>query len=347
MKSRGSAPEKGRDVGEDLGHASVAGLLRLFGGGASGSILLALGDGPLRTKDLTFRVPGYTPRTVYRYVSRLTGIGALEREEEPGVPSKVVHSLTDPCGTDLHDVIRDYARASALLESLPDGRVVPHSWGSLTLLADLWESGMFEQLNLGPCTATQLARADHDFSFHQVTRRANLFLIGGMIRESETESRRRHYELTHEARNATAVIAGLGRWRERYAVAPGEFGLTTAEVADLVCAALPLVTLPEHEGKTLRLVVAPPDRNREGETVWAEVGAGGGVAPCSKPDAVEGWGRGKVKDWTKALLGACSKVRTGGDGSLVRDCVRGMHEALWTPRESPFYAPQLSASRAK
>jgi DNA-binding HxlR family transcriptional regulator len=197
---------------------SISGLLRLLGAGATGSILLALGDGPLRTKELTKRVPGYAPRTIYRYVSRLGEIGAIEREEEPGVPSKVVHSLTDPCGVDLFELVDGYSQAA--LEALPSGEIVPHSWGSLTLLADLWESGMFDELTDEPRTATELARVNHDLSFHQVSRRINLYLNGGMIRETSDGGRRRRYGLTDEARKATALVAGLGRWRERH-VSPG------------------------------------------------------------------------------------------------------------------------------
>jgi DNA-binding HxlR family transcriptional regulator len=46
--------------------ASTADVLRLLSAGATGAILMALGEGPLRTKTLTEHVPGYTPRTIYR-----------------------------------------------------------------------------------------------------------------------------------------------------------------------------------------------------------------------------------------------------------------------------------------
>jgi len=292
---------------------------------------MALVDGPLRTRELTRCVPGYAPRTVYRYATRLAELGAIDRKEEPGVPSKVVHRLTDPCGIELCELAEAYARAA--LEILPDGRIVPHSWGSLTLLAELWESGMYEALNQGPRTATELARLDHDLSFHQVARRINLFLDGGFIRETDDKERRRRYELTKEARQSTALIVGLGRWRERHAVPVGEAGLTPVETAELLRAAMPLVALPEHAGVSLKLSVAPPGEGEEnGEVVWAEVGRDGtvcdGIGPLDHP---HGWARGEVGHWIEALLrGTKSKVRFGGDGSsLVRVIVREMHEALW------------------
>jgi DNA-binding HxlR family transcriptional regulator len=311
--------------------SEVGPLLRLLGAGASCSILLALGEGPLRTKDLTTRVHGYAPRTVYRYVGRLAEIGAIERDEEPGVPSKVIHSLVDPCGVDLHDLVLSYSKTSTSLQRLRDGGVVPHSWGSLTLLADLWESGMFAAMSAGPCTATELARVDHDFSFHQVSRRTSLLMIGGMIQEEQNGNRRRHYALTDEARQATALIVGLGRWRERHAVPPGELGLTVGETGELLRGALPLVQLPEHAGKGLRLAVAPED-GEDGddcEVVWAEVGDDGALAIREESLDADGWGRGSVGEWTQGLLGA-GKVRTGGnDQALARACVAGMAAALW------------------
>lgn len=328
----GKAPQPSADD-ETADGSAIAPLLRLLGAGASGGILMALADGPLRTRELTRCVPGYAPRTVYRYASRLTEIGAVEREEEPGVPSKVVHQLTDPCGIELCDLVEAYARSA--LDLLPDGRIVPHSWGSLTLLADLWESGMYGALNGAPRTATELARVDHDLSFHQVARRINLFLNGGFIREGKDGARRRRYELTEAARQSTALIVGLGRWRERHVVPVGEPGLTPAETAELLRAAMPLVVLPQRAGGSLKLSVLPPAGDAGGtgdEVVWAEVDGDGVVSAAG--DAVDrphGWARGEVGHWIETLLrGARSKVRTGGsDSSLVKSVVCGMHAVLW------------------
>jgi DNA-binding HxlR family transcriptional regulator len=323
------------DDGGSVDRRNVAEVLRLLGAGAPGSILLALGDGPLRTKELTRRVSGYAPRTVYRHVAKLVEIEAVDREDEPGVPSKVVYRLADPCGIDLYELVDAYTRVS--LDRLPDGGVIPHSWGSLTLLADLWESGMFGALNIGPCAVTELTRVGHDLSFHQVSRRAILFVLGGMIRETQDGRKRRRYELTEKARQATALIAGLGRWRERHAVPAGEPGLTAVEAAELLLAALPLVILPEHAGKRFKLAVGPPERSSSegGEVVWAKVETDGAVVGSVDPSTqIDGWGRGEVGDWIEALLqGASNRVRAGGDGPLIRTCMRGMHEGLWKRQE--------------
>src|SRR3954467_3117862 len=109
-------------AGEDacVAGASTADVLRLLSAGATGAILMALGKGPLRTKTLTEQVPGYAPRTIYRYANKLAELEVVEREEEPGVPSKVVHTLSEACGAELYELVNRFADAS--MTRPPDGR---------------------------------------------------------------------------------------------------------------------------------------------------------------------------------------------------------------------------------
>ena len=319
-----------------LGDRGVTDVLRLLGAGAAGAILMALGDGSLRTMELTKRVHGYAPRTVYRHIAKLAEIGAIEREEERGMPSKVVHRLTDSSGTDLHHLVDAYATVS--LERFANGDVGGRSWGSLALLAELWESGIYADLNSESRTATELAGMGHALSFHQVSRRTDLFVLGGLISEVPDGGRRRHFQLTNQARRGMALIAGLGRWRENHVVAAGESGLTTLETAEVLRTALPLLMLPDHGGKNFELSVRPPGRSSEtGETVWAEVKLDKSVIGTEGPLAeLDGWGGGKVRVWIDALLlGAIDGIKvSGGDDPLVAACLRGLHTALWE-KEKP------------
>ena len=120
----------------------------MLSGGATEAILLALADGPLQTKVLTHRVRGYTPRTVYRYLPKLARLGLVERTGEPSGSSKVVNTLTAEAGRDMCAVIERFARAS--MTRLPGEQVELGTWGSLGLLADLWEAGVVEALSHGP-----------------------------------------------------------------------------------------------------------------------------------------------------------------------------------------------------
>jgi DNA-binding HxlR family transcriptional regulator len=297
---------------------------------------MALGEGPLRTKNLTERVPGYAPRTIYRYAGKLAELEVVDREEEPGVPSKVVHTLSDPCGTELYQLVNRFADAS--LTRLPDGRIDAHAWASLGLLADLWEAGMVEDLACEARSPTELARGPHGLSYHQVNRRAGLFKASGLLCEWQGPGRRRCYGLTEKTRRKMGLIAGIARWRHHHVVAEDEEGMSAGEMATLLRAALPLVQIPGQKGKCLRLDVRTGDEDAgaEGEVVWAEVKGDGTVRPCASPArSIDGWGRGRIKDWIPVVLDGESRgVLVGDDERLVGDCLGGLYGALWTPK--PF-----------
>lgn len=318
---------------ECVAGASIADVLRLLSAGATGEILMALGEGPLRTKNLTERVPGYAPRTIYRYAGKLAELEVVEREEEPGVPSKVVHTLTDPCGSDLFEVVSRYADVA--MTRLPDGRIDAHSWASLGLLADLWESGMVEELACDPKSPTELSQGSHGLSYHQVNRRAGLFKVSGFLTEWGGPGRRRCYALTEKSRRAMGLIAGIARWRHHHVVAEDEEGMTCEEMATALKTSLPLVQLRGHAGKCLKVEVVREDEpaGAEGEAVWAEVEENGSVHSCATPSPnLDGWGRGKIKAWIPAILdGNAKQVLVGGEEKLIGDCLSRLQEALWSP----------------
>lgn len=327
---------------------TITAVLRLLGAGASGSIVMALRQGPLRTKELTERVPGYAPRTIYRYAAKLTELGIVEREEEPGVPSKVVHRLSEPCGRELAELIDAYADAS--LGRLPSGEIGAHEWGSFSLVADLWESGMVEALNLGERSLTELSQGDHDLSFHQVSRRASLFSIAGFIEETTEGARRRRFALTEKTRRAMALIAGLGRWRRRHVVPKGTAGLASGEVAAVVRTMLPLVSLPEHGGRTLEMKISPRGGSEaDEELIWAEIEADGTLVNRAEPPAkVDSVASGHVAAWVDAILdGPQKNLSARGDARLLDECLRQLHRVLWGQVPDPLEAAATAAAPAR
>jgi DNA-binding HxlR family transcriptional regulator len=318
---------------------TIGGVLRLLGAGASGSIMMALRDGPLRTKELTERVPGYAPRTIYRYSAKLAELAMVEREEEPGVPSKVVHRLTEPSGRELADLIDAYADAS--LGRLPSGEIGAHEWGSFALIADLWESGVVKALEQGPRSLTELSQGDHGLSFHQVSRRAILFAIGGFIRETTEGTRYRRFALTEKSRRAMALVAGIGRWRRRHIVPKGTPGLTSGEAAGLIRTVLPLVCLPDYRGKSLELAISPRGGSgAEEEKVWAQVKSDGIVVSCPAPPAkVDSVASGHVTVWIDSILdGPGNGLSARGDARLLDECLRRLHAVLWGQIPAPAAA---------
>jgi DNA-binding HxlR family transcriptional regulator len=325
-----------QEEGACVAGASTADVLRLLSAGATGAILMALGEGPLRTKELTERVPGYAPRTIYRYAGKLAELEVVEREEEPGVPSKVVHMLTEECGAELYELVNRFSDAS--MTRLPDGRIDAHAWAALGLLADLWETGMIEELSCDPRSPTELARGPHGLSYHQVNRRAGLFKTAGLLCEWQGPGRRRCYALTEKTRKTMGLIVGIARWRHHHVVAEDEEGMTGKEMAVALKTALPLAQVEGHACKSLKLSVLREDEPEggEGEIVWAEVEDDGDLHSCSPPaDTADAWVRGKVAAWIPAILDDNPRrVLIGGEEQLVDVVLTQLHEVLWSP--SPF-----------
>ena len=307
--------------------ASTADVLRLLGAGATGAILMALGEAPLRTKALTEQVPGYAPRTIYRYAGKLAELEVIDRLEEPGVPSKVVHRLSDPCGTELHELVGRFAEAT--LSRRPDGRIDAPSWASLGLLADLWEAGLVEELCCAPRSSTDLASGGgHGLSYHQVNRRTGLFRAGGLLRDWQGPGCNHCFELTEKTRRSMGLVTAVARWRGRHVARANEAGLTEKEMATVLRAALPLVELPAHRGKCLQLSVA-------GQEVWAEVEANGSVHSCGAPADPDSRALGQVEDWVAFLLdGESGALRVEGEEKPLADCLASLYGRLWIP--SPF-----------
>lgn len=333
-------PENGKEgqQGDEVcvAGATISEILRLLSGGATGAILMALGEGPLRTKELTERVPGYTPRTIYRYSGKLAELEIVEREVEEGPPTKVVHTLTDPCGTELHDLVERYANAA--LERLPDGTIDVLDWATLSLLADMWESGMVDALSCDPLSPTELAQGPHGLSYHQVNRRAGLFESAGLLCEVPGPGRARQLALTEKTRRAMALVTGIGRWRHHHVIAEDEEGMTADEMATVLRTALPLVEARECDGgANVRLDVHHSEGELEEDcTVWVELQEEL-IHTCAAPlDSVDEWASGQVKDWIPALLdGDPAQLEVGGKEAVAGACVRHLHESLWRPPAPP------------
>jgi DNA-binding HxlR family transcriptional regulator len=307
---------------------SVGEILRLLSGGAAEAILLALGDGPMQTKVLTHRVQGYTPRTTYRYLPKLVQLGLVEREDEPGGPARVVNTLTPEGGCDMCAVVERFARASAT--RLPGGQVDLGLWGSLGLLADLWDAGVVDALSRDSRSPTELVQNQRGLSYHQVSRKIRQFKEAGFLSESkQSPKRQRSYSLTGKARRTMALIADIGRWRERHLPDVGEEGLAPEEMATILRISLPLATLTPHAGKGLRIRVVGRPRETNFRARLDEKGC---VRPGDQPPgSIAAEVGGDLDAWLSALLDGEHGLDVEGDETLVADCLAGVHSGLWTP----------------
>jgi DNA-binding HxlR family transcriptional regulator len=285
---------------------------------------MALGEGPLRTKNLAARVPGYAPRTIYRHAGKLAALGLIEREERPGVPSTVIHRLAEPRGRELYELVGSSVAVCGFLS--PDQAIDARAWGSMSRLADLWESGILDRLSCAPCSAAELRLPGQRLSHHQISRRLHLLAASGLLSASRPDGRRKRYALTEQARRAMGLIAGLGRWRQNHVTA-GLPGLDGAETAMLLRAGLPLVTIPGQAGKRLRLGVLGGGGE---EALSIEVGEDGVIDSCRAAATAEALASGSVAAWLAVILeDERGELRLSGDVQLAESCFARLHKSIW------------------
>ncbi len=283
---------------------------------------MELGNRPLRTKQLTARIREFSPRSVYRCVGKLEEYGLIDRHEEPGVPSTVLLRLTDSLGRPLCRLLRRFGDLNDL------------DWDELCLLGELWEAGFVEELAHEPKTLMELMEIPHHLTYHQVRRRVCLSAEHGLLKPLSRNGNGKVYDLADKGRRYMSLIAGIGRWRHRHAVADGTPGLSIEEMATVLRAALPLTVLPEHAGRSIDLIVAgSEDRygHRDTATVHGQIDPAGVVRPRRDPDhPPDGSAAGTINTWFAALLDDHrGRVRVRGDLSLVDACLTHLYGALW------------------
>lgn len=292
---------------------------------------MALGAGPLRTEQLTTLIQDFSPRSVYRQVSKMREVGLIDRHEERGVPSKVFLSLSEPAGRELFRVFRD-------------ARI--RSWSSLDLLAELWELGFIEELSREPRTLTQLAGTVPRLTYHQVKRRISLFLSHGLLVATPPKGHGKRYELTDVTRHRMALIAAIGRW-QRHLLPERAAGLTIAEMATVLRASLLLPALPQHAGMSIGLTVwetANGNSHRITETLQGTIDGGGRMRPVGEVARLDGSAAATVNTWLGALLdGKRGRVRVRGDLQLVDFFLRTLYDVLSEPEKTPLSRPTVEA----
>jgi DNA-binding HxlR family transcriptional regulator len=321
----------GTNLDSRADNVSIPGTLRLLSGGAAGEILLALRSEPLQTGELIESVPGYSPRTLYRYLARLTGLRLIERKKGSGVPSRVVYRLTELPGRAACGFVEAYAADEMAL--LANGRIDSLAWTSLGTLAQLWESGMLEALSSAPLSATDLAQEGYGLSYHQISRRASGLAASGLIQEERTPGRRRCYSPSNRTRRAMGLLARIGSWLRSWHAAGADEVVTAADVALMLRVALPLVKAPQLAGKHLQIEVE--DARLARSVVSTRVTEDGKTASSERSGAgCDGWAAGDVGRWLEAVGGNTAALDVAGDKTAVAELLTELHSSLWTPSPS-------------
>jgi DNA-binding HxlR family transcriptional regulator len=305
---------------------------------------MALGPGPLRTQQLTDRLNHLSPRSVYRHLGNMREHGLVGRQEDPGVPTRVVLSLTDP-GRALFRLLHSFVETT--MEKLPRQGNGAEPWDALSLLADFWDLGLLEELSEGPRSVVDLARRAHPMTYHQINRRAASFAASGLA-TSQLDGNGKRYQLTDAGRRCMGLVGGIGRWRQGYVMEDGLPGLTSKEMATVLRTVLPLIQLPQFVDMSIDIEVshrANENSYRNPEVLRGSVGEDGAVQCEPQPqDSADGSAVATINTWFGVLLdGKRGRVKVRGNLSLVDACLTQIHERVWKS-ETSFATPPSSGA---
>jgi DNA-binding HxlR family transcriptional regulator len=316
-----------------LPERSMGEVLRLIGSELAGSILMTLGQRPLRAKQLTGRVPDYSARSVYRCVTKLEAFGLVEHRPGPDASSHVLLWLTKPVGRNLFHQLCELKSESTAGLSLEECGL---PWDSLRQLGELWEFAA--ELGLGSRSLASLLDGAVGMTYHQVQRRAGQFVENGLLSSTLHDNRSKHYELTACSRRRMVVIASLGRWRHRYLLANGTPGLGIEEMATVLRTTLPLVTLAGYGGMSVDFVVTGAEDEtgvRATADLRFEVADNGTLRLGEVGEvAATGSATATLNTWFAALLDDNrGRIRARGNLPLVDACLTQLYDELWVPLE--------------
>lgn len=290
--------------------------------------MFALAGGPVRSRRVTERLAPYTPRTVYRQLAKLVSLGVVERSEEGG-PSPVHYRLTRPSGQSLCRLLRRNLDASQNGE--PAQAIDEAECTSLYLLAEAWDAGWLGELGSEGRTATEIAESTPGWTFHQVSRRIHLLRMNGLLCESRQQGRGRRYQMTDRARRTVAVLLEIARWQRRYLLRSSAAQATVPETGVALKALAPLVRIPAHSGRSIKLGIAGGLGNGKGRgaMVLHVTVDEDGLRWVEDPGLeVDAWAIGTAHTWIAAILdGRRGRMRIGGDPVLVDAFLKQLNSA--------------------
>jgi DNA-binding HxlR family transcriptional regulator len=327
-------------AGSSAPDCSVGVILRFIGVEPAGSILMALGQRPLRTKQLTGQIRSFSARSVYRCIGKLEALGLVGRLPETGASSRVPLQLTEPAGRNLFRLLRSFTYESAAGYRSPAG--LPGngngglSWYSLCLLGELWERGFAKELGHGSRSLVDLLERTEGLTYHQVRRKAAQFVDDGILEARPHNGQGRLYQLTALGRRRMIAIAALGRWRHRHLLADGTPGLELEELALVLRIIVPLVMLPEHGGSKIDFVITGAEDkygHRDAAELRGVVGQEGTLKLNGDAgEDADGSAAATTNTWFAALLdGNRGRIRVRGDLNLVDSCLTRLYDELWIP----------------
>jgi DNA-binding HxlR family transcriptional regulator len=324
--------------GTEKGARSGAQTLALLAAPLNTLILRALADGPKQQTDLR-RLTGAPAQTTLRaQLKKLVDFGAIDKHRRNHFPGTLDYEL-GPAGRHLLFVVDTLEH---WLELAPDGplQLNDSAARAATLaLAEGWSTTVLRALAAGPLSLTQLDRVITSLSYPALERRLATMRLAGLIVARPGAGRRgTPYTVTDWLRRGVAPLAAAARWEIRHRPAESApIGRLDTETGYLL--AVPLLALPPEASGSCRLAAEIHNgKRRDFAGVVIEVKQGGRLGSCTT--ALSGdhdaWALGTSAAWLDAVIDRdLGGLELGGDKSLSRGLVEGMHSELFRTSGRP------------
>ena len=294
-------------------------------------VLEALAKEPRPLIDLRQAV-GSPPQTTMRgHLRNLARTGILERHRREEFPGTVDLELA----TSGSDLLRVAEVLQAWLERAPRGPIrlgEPAAKSATKALVDGWSSALVRALVAKPLSLTELSSVISGISYPSLERRLGAMRLAGQLDRSPGRSGRTLYVVTDWLRHGVApIVAGMS-WERRHLPADA-ISLRQIDFETLFLLGLPLTRLPENLSGSCRLAVELPgvegDRRLGG--VVAEIREGRVVSCVTRLEREAGtWACGTAPAWLRAATdGDANELELGGDCSLARSLIEGLHGSLF------------------
>jgi predicted transcriptional regulator len=293
------------------------------------SVLQALEEGSMASLSDLSRVAGSPAQTTLRaHLRDLAELGLLERR------------LQSSGSTDLElttvgfEFLEDAQVVAAWLAEGSDRPIdlgTPVAKNSLKILVEGWSATLVHAFAAKPLSMIELAEVI-DLNYPAIERRMRGMRSIGLLEAAPSDGRVRPYEPSEWLRRAVGPLAVAARWEQVNSI-PNTEPFSQLDMEAALSLAAPLMRLPRAMTGSCRLEVEAPSGGRRSSTVGITVDANRGQIVYSVPQLEEGadaWASGPATDWFWALTeDDPDQLRMGGDKSLARATVAGMHQLLF------------------
>ena len=293
-------------------------------------ILRTLEDGPTKQVDLRRQADSPAQTTLRAQLKRLVEIGAIDKQRRNRFPGVLEYELT-PSGRDLLLVATTVER---WLGDGPDGPLpIGHgaAKAAIKALAEAWSTAMLRAIAARPLSLTELDGVIPSLNYPALERRLAAMRLAGLIEARTNSGRGTPYASTEWLRRGVAPLAAAARWeRRRLPESTTQLGPLEAETALLL--AIPLVRISAGLSGSCRLAIELEGAGRRRLAgVLLEVRCNGRVKSSTADfeGPTDAWALGSPAAWLAALVERdTAALELGGDCSLGRGLVEGLHDAL-------------------